>query len=191
MDADRSCISQTVKPKHPGCGLRYPTIDTTGSSGAMSERTELALGGLALVSSGLFAGFAAGITVSVYPAMMELDEKSALKYFSGFYTRAAVMQPLLLVTALAASGGALATCPLTSLSQKGHIVSAAASAFMLGWTRLTMVSENNEMVALGKKGQTSPKAGRMLDSWGTRHNVRTIVSVASFCVLGYAFLRRH
>lgn len=156
----------------------------------MSARTELALGGLALVATGINAGFSAGITASVYPAMMELDEKSALKYFAGFYTRAAIMQPLLSVASLAASGAALASCPLTKASQNGHIVATASAAFILGWTRLLMIRENNEMVALGSKGQTSPKAGRMLKSWGTRHNVRTIVSASALCFLAYSFLQR-
>lgn len=157
----------------------------------MSDRTELALEGLALVATGLSAGFCAGITVSVYPAMMTLDEKSALKFFAAFYPPAAVMQPLLALTAIAASGTALATCPLTSLSQKGHIVAGVTGAFILGWTKLVMVKENDEIVELGKRGQTSPKAKTMLESWGPRHNVRTIVGVSALCFLGYAWLQRH
>ena len=158
---------------------------------AMSDRTELALQGVALVATGLSAGFCAGITVAVYPGMMTLDEKSALKFFAAFYPSAAVMQPLLALTSIAASGAALATCPLTSLSQKGHIVAGVTGACILGWTKTVMVKENNEMVELGKKGQSSPKAKRLLESWGPRHNARTIVGVSAFCFLAYAWLQRH
>lgn len=157
----------------------------------MSDRTALALEGLALVATGLSAGFCGGITVAVYPGMMALDDKSALKFFAKFYPAAAVMQPLLALTSIAASGGALATCPLTSLSQKGHIVAGCTGAFILGWTKLVMVKENDEIVELGKKGQTSPKARRLLESWGPRHNVRTIAGVSALCFLAYTWLQRH
>ena len=150
---------------------------------------EGSLRGVALIATGLHAGFNIGIMLSTYPAMVRMDDKTALKFFSDFYNRAKVPQVSQLLLCLLASGTALAACPLTSTVQAGHIASMLDAVFVLGWTKTQMVKENDEMVELGAKGQTNPKARRMLQSWGFRHNVRTVVATATFCYLAYAFMK--
>ena len=151
---------------------------------------EGSLKGVALVVTGLHAGFSLGHLLSTHPAMMRLEDKAALKLFAEFYGPAKKAQMLQLITIMLASGTALAACPLTSRVRTGHIASLLDAVFVTAWTMTQMYKDNDEMVELGSKGQTSPKARTMLQTWGMRHSVRTVVASTTFCYLAYAFLKR-
>ena len=126
----------------------------------------------------------------MWPAVKVLDEKAALRFFADFYPRGMALQPALVGLSAIASGAALATSPLTSLTQAAHIASIVNAVAIVSWTKIVMVKDNNAMVELGRKGETAPNAKQMLQSWGTRHNVRTLFCVGTFCFLTYAFLKR-
>ncbi len=149
-----------------------------------------ALEGAILLTSGIHAGVAVSYALTMWPAVKVLEEKAALRFFADFYPRGMALQPALVGLSAVASIAALTTSPLTSLTQAAHIASIANAVAIVSWTKIVMVKDNNAMLEMGKKGETCPDAKQMLQSWGARHNVRTVICLGAFGFLTYAFLKR-
>ena len=144
---------------------------------------------LPIVCTGLFAGVHLCIRYSAYPAMIALDDTSALRYFTQFYPPLATLQPALIGVAALASTLRLTLTNVSSLAANLHFLVIVHMLYILGYTFGVMLDDNNKMLALGKtdsKWEESKQKGEvrtMLRDWGSRNEARVWPGLVLFVLL--------
>jgi uncharacterized membrane protein len=131
---------------------------------------------IAVLSGTLFTGAAIYINLVEHPARMECGTELAVTVFGPSYTRAAPMQVIL---ALVATGTGL-----LSWWMDGRVlwlVGAMVMFAVIPFTLIAIMPTNQRLLDPGLD-RTSEAARRLLQKWGRRHAVRSILSLAASCI---------
>ena len=127
----------------------------------------------------LFFGAALYITVVEHPARMQLPSREALRAFQKSYPRAATLQKNVLRTGLLASAlrhfkAAPPVLVHKESLQRGHLANIVCSVIILVWTVLFMIPDNNTLMRSQQLSDSQTK--NLLQAWGKKHSVRTVLS---------------
>lgn len=154
---------------------------------------------LPIVGVGLFAGVQLCIHSSTYPAMAALDDNNAVQFFSRFYPPLKLIQPALLILAALASLTritltATTTASMSSLAYSTHVLVILHTLFVLVWTVVVMIGDNNRLLAAAEQKWKESKKGEirtMLRSWGVRNEARVWPALILFVLLVVAETGKH
>lgn len=131
------------------------------------------LGGLAVATTGLFAGAALYVTLVEHPARMACGPMMAVAQFRRSYPRGAALQaPLAILAGLAGAGAWLAGAGITWL------VAGVLQALLVPYTLLVIMPVTHRLLDPALEPDT-PEAVRLLHRWASLHLVRTLASLVA------------
>lgn len=141
---------------------------------------------IAFTSTFLFCGAALYISLVEHPARMQLPTHEAVQWFRKSYPRAAVLQPTHLRIGLVASALRYfkATPPVvlhTESLQRAHLVNLVISLTIAVWTAKLMVPGNKAL--MGAQQLSDSQSNKLLQTWGMKHAVRTLLSGVAMLAL--------
>ena len=140
--------------------------------------------GIALLSSGLFAGAALYLTVVEHPAGMSQGALFALQQFRPSYKRAAPLQAALAVICL------LCSAAVSWLTDRwGWLAGGVLVGAVVPFT-LAFLMPTNRLLLDAASPPRGDDASTLLAKWGLLHAVRTCLSLLGFVVLLVQFIRR-
>jgi hypothetical protein len=131
------------------------------------------LGGLALATTGLFAGAALYVTLVEHPARMACGPMMAVAQFRRSYPRGAALQaPLAILAGLAGAGAWLAG------AGNAWLAAGALQALLVPYTLLVIMPVTHRLLDPALEPDT-PEAVRLLHRWASLHLVRTLASLVA------------
>ena len=141
-----------------------------------------AIGAVATLACALFAGAAVYITFVEHPARLSCGTEIAVRQWAPSYRRATVMQvPLALlatlagVTAWRGGGGA------------AWLIGAVVIFSVIPFTLVAIMPMNNRLLEAGRE-LSSAETHQLLEAWGRRHAVRSLLSVVATLVFLFALV---
>jgi hypothetical protein len=143
----------------------------------------MALGLLAALCAGLFAGAAIYINAVEHPARLACGTALAVREFAPSYHRATVMQASLAIAGLLASVGAWWSSGHGTFLLGGLVLGAVVPFTLLG-----ILPTNRRLLAPGLDPD-SLEAARLLLRWGRLHAVRSVLGSLAFGILLVALAR--
>ena len=131
---------------------------------------------IAVLSCTLFTGAAIYINVAEHPARMECGTELAATVFGPSYKRAATMQVSLALVSTSTG--------LLSWWMDGRVlwlVGAMVIFAIIPFTLIAIMPTNQQLLDPGLD-RSSEATRRLLQTWGTLHAVRSILSLAASCI---------
>jgi len=148
----------------------------------------LLLDQMAIMATSLFCGAAVYVSLVEQPARMQVPLREAARQFGKSYPRAALLQPIYIATSCAASATrSLTTFPSVTLHrqskamQQAHLVNLVMMGGCLMWTLVSMLPGNKALLAAER--EPIPRVKQLLQTWGWKHNLRSVASAAALFVL--------
>ena len=151
--------------------------------GAGVKIGSMALGILATLCAGLFAGAAIYINAVEHPARLACGTDLAVREFAPSYHRATVMQAPLAIVGLLASVGAW-----WSSGHGTFVLGGVALAAVVPFTLLCILPTNRRLLAPDLDSD-SLEAACLLRRWGRLHAVRSVLGGLAFGILLVAMAR--
>ena len=135
---------------------------------------------LAFLSNFMFCAATVYIALVEQPARMQLRTRLAVDCFRKSYPRALVLQPALLRTTFIAS--ALRCWSAANSLRRAHAFNLIASLFVMVYSKKLIIPGSNELLASDQL--SDHRARQLLQDWGRKHIVRTVVACfAAFTLL--------
>lgn len=131
---------------------------------------------IAIVGSGTFFGAALYISLAQHPATLECGVSIGGRFFPPMYNRAAPMQISLAAT------GFLAGIVLWYLNTNHLWLIGALLIISVIPITLIVIKPVNDILLSPANDPDSPETEVLLNRWGSRHWLRTIVSGSSFII---------
>lgn len=131
---------------------------------------------IAVLSSTLFTGAAIYINVAEHPARMACGTELAATVFRPSYQRAAPMQVLLALVAMAAG--------LLSWWMGGRVlwlIGALVMFSVIPFTLIVIMPTNRQLLDPGLD-RSSESTRRLLQTWGMLHAIRSALSLVASCM---------
>ena len=120
------------------------------------------------------------IALVEHPARMQLPTDLAVRCFRESYKRALIFQPTLLRSSFLAS--AFRCGSAVKALQRAHIFNLIGSLLIMGFSKKLIIPVGNALLAADQLSDY--QARQLLEEWGKKHAVRTLVS----CVIALTLL---
>ncbi|OWF39515.1 hypothetical protein KP79_PYT11119 [Mizuhopecten yessoensis] len=139
---------------------------------------------------GLFAGSALGSNYTTMPALMKIEDTSALRVgWKHHFLLGAKMMPCLALGSMLSGGVA---CYLDNTDAKYYwLAGAGCMAFILPYTKAVMLSDIHKLLkddVIEERGADWVREN--INTWDKRHFVRSMASTVGFGIFLYALYNR-
>lgn len=140
-------------------------------------------GGIALATTGMFAGLALQVSLAEHPARLSLLARARLQQWQGSAARTDRLAP-----PLALAGTA---CAALAWAQSGGLLW-LAGALLVGATlpvSLLLIAPTDRRLGALDLREAGPTSNALIARWGRRHDLRAAMGVAAEALLALATLR--